>query len=805
MTIKMKLILNVVIVAVIVGTIATTSYVSMGFIKSKLTYLTEKSTPFQLRTVEFERTIQVTTADLVKVGASRNMDELAQFRSEAEKSLTSVKKAQDSLETMSGEKYSAYESLKSVSDTLSRSVDGSLKAEEDARVAGELNSKRINEAMLRLKNLASLVKLLQTTSSTSYINAVAARNLSADKLPGMEMVKARFKDVLVVLLQSQKGDISKKHLEAKALLSNILQNGTVKRNQQLKNVTIKFAGKTEEYYAALTSNDIIKAEALSAELNAITKDIVTVLNTEIESTEEQVSDVSAKQTVAFNRSNIAIDALSSNAELVAYGTSVEALAIKLFTVRSNEEIAAISTTINSLYVKIAKSKADLEQSLKKINATKELAVMNGAINGLNNIRTALFAAGGVTDKLNNVITMRDETSSEISKLRNIVIKQAEKSRETVSLAQGEQEKSLSSVNTMIRKSLGLILAIGVAAIVLGLVFGLWIYKAVSGPLNGLLKTAESIAGGDLRCIIKSDRKDEIGRVQAAMAKMVENLHDIALKIGEATDTLASSSEELSLTSSSLEQGTDEQTGRIEQSALAMNQMSQTINEVSDNANTTAVTAATMKKAAETGREKMHIAVEELHLFADTIKTSALEVEKLGIQSQEITGIVSLISDIADQTNLLALNAAIEAARAGDQGRGFAVVADEVRKLAAKTSEATEEIVHSVSAMRSGVESAVRLIQDESSSVDRVVTIVNESVSSIDEIVGNMESVSDMVDRIAVAAEEQSATSDDISNGMNSIAAVAKQIKSAFVDVKKSSENLAVTAAGLNETAKWFKL
>jgi len=63
----------------------------------------------------------------------------------------------------------------------------------------------------------------------------------------------------------------------------------------------------------------------------------------------------------------------------------------------------------------------------------------------------------------------------------------------------------------------------------------------------------------------------------------------------------------------------------------------------------------------------------------------------------------------------------------------------------------------------------------------------------------------MVDRIAVAAQEQSATSDDISNGMNSIAEVAKQIKSAFVDVKKSSENLASTAAGLNETAKWFKV
>ena len=431
--------------------------------------------------------------------------------------------------------------------------------------------------------------------------------------------------------------------------------------------------------------------------------------------------------------------------------------------------------------------------------------MNCAISSLNSIRAALFTKDGVTDKLKNEISMREETSREISKLRDIVLKQAEKSRATVSVAQGEQEKSLSAVNNMIRKSLGLILAIGIGAILFGLAFGAWIYRAVSGPLTNLLQTAEAIAGGDLRCVTKTDHTDEIGKVQAAMATMVTNLHGIALQIGEATDTLASSSEELSLTSSSLEQGTDEQTGRIEQSAIAMTQMSHTINEVSDNANTTAGTAATMKIAAATGRHKMHIAVQELNSFAETIKASALEVEKLGRQSQEITGIVSLISDIADQTNLLALNAAIEAARAGDQGRGFAVVADEVRKLAAKTTEATGEIVQSVTAMRSGVESAVKLIQNESSSVDRVVSIVHESVSSIDEIVENMESISSMVDRIAVAAQEQSATSDDISNGMNSIAEVAKQIKSAFVDVKRSSESLAGTAAGLNETAKWFKV
>lgn len=421
------------------------------------------------------------------------------------------------------------------------------------------------------------------------------------------------------------------------------------------------------------------------------------------------------------------------------------------------------------------------------------------------IHSSVVAPNGIAAKKKREIELHEQTGKETLKLREIVLRLAEKGKQTEQAARGEQEKSITAVNGMIRRSLSLILTIGGMAVLFGIGFGFWMYRAISIPLAGLVGTAREISSGNLRCSVPADRSDEIGQVQKAMTEMVGNLQSIANKISHATDTLASSSEELSATATSLEHGTDEQTGRIQQSATSMTEMSQTITEVANNANSTAETAATMKETALHGKGQMHNAVSQLLSFAENAKISAAKIESLGEKSQEITGVISLINDIADQTNLLALNAAIEAARAGDMGRGFAVVADEVRKLAEKTSDATGSVVQGISEMQSSVKESVDLIKRESRSIDNVVGLVNESVCSIDKVVEDMEKISEMVSRIAVAAEQQSATSEEITLVMTDIAAAAVEIKSAFSDVKRSSTNLAGTAADLNESAKWFRL
>lgn len=151
------------------------------------------------------------------------------------------------------------------------------------------------------------------------------------------------------------------------------------------------------------------------------------------------------------------------------------------------------------------------------------------------------------------------------------------------------------------------------------------------------------------------------------------------------------------------------------------------------------TAATL---ANDSRSNINSIIDELETLSEQATSNNFNIGELASQTNSITSIIELITDIADQTNLLALNAAIEAARAGEHGRGFAVVADEVRKLAERTHKATSEITISIKSLQQGMNEIQTSSEEMKNTVEQSSEKIGEFENTLIDLSDNSSQIVD---------------------------------------------------------------
>ncbi|WP_417661108.1 methyl-accepting chemotaxis protein [Pseudomonas sp.] len=239
-------------------------------------------------------------------------------------------------------------------------------------------------------------------------------------------------------------------------------------------------------------------------------------------------------------------------------------------------------------------------------------------------------------------------------------------------------------------------------------------------------------------------------------------------------------------------------------AGAVEEFSATSLNIADNMRQTERLASDNAQQTNIGRSSMDEASKALEQIAHSLDATSAVINTLGQRSQEIGGIVSVITSIAEQTNLLALNAAIEAARAGEQGRGFAVVADEVRSLAGRTRDATTEISSMISSIQTETASAISTMQQGQSLMNEGLQLNSRVVEALAQIAEQTSMAGEQFASITTATSEQSSTATALSSNLQSIALANNEQHQVIANLAETARELDGLAGELRDEVGRFQ-
>lgn len=330
-------------------------------------------------------------------------------------------------------------------------------------------------------------------------------------------------------------------------------------------------------------------------------------------------------------------------------------------------------------------------------------------------------------------------------------------------------------------------------------------KKVIKATQLLIVEANKISHGDLSQYINHDSNDEIGKLAASFNLMVDNLSNLLKEIRNQSQQAQVAANDLDNVAQQAKLLNDQQSQAIEIISSSVYENSTAVKEVSQNCADAAQSATSANEKTQEGLNVVQEGIKSVESVAATLSESLNDLKHLESSVNEVTVILSVISNIAEQTNLLALNAAIEAARAGEQGRGFAVVADEVRTLASRTQSSTIEIQDKITSLQT----ASNTVTDRINGCDQEIkeAVVNsEKVGQMLEVISvQANAISDANLTIASASEEQSQVTEDIAQRLNDVQDTSLKAQQQTEEISASSSELSQLASNLNAQISRFKL
>lgn len=343
------------------------------------------------------------------------------------------------------------------------------------------------------------------------------------------------------------------------------------------------------------------------------------------------------------------------------------------------------------------------------------------------------------------------------------------------------------------------------AVLVALVCGYLLMRAITLPMQRLVVTLASLGGGDLTQRLTLNRRDEFEAVENGLNSMAGELTTLVGQAQRSAIQVATSVTEIAATSK-------QQQATASEVAATTTEIGATSREISA---TSRDLVRTMMEVAAAAEQSSHLAgggqaglarmEETMHNVMAAAGSVNAKLAILNEKAGNITQVVTTINKVADQTNLLSLNAAIEAEKAGEYGRGFVVVATEIRRLADQTAVATYDIEQMVREIQSAVAAGVMGMDKFSDEVRRGMSDVQQVGEQLTQIIAQVQLLAPRVLTVNEGMQAQSTGAEQINQTLLQLSEATQQTVESLRQSTLAIDELNHVANGLRTGVSRFKV
>ncbi|MFC7533278.1 methyl-accepting chemotaxis protein [Actinoplanes sp. GCM10030250] len=268
------------------------------------------------------------------------------------------------------------------------------------------------------------------------------------------------------------------------------------------------------------------------------------------------------------------------------------------------------------------------------------------------------------------------------------------------------------------------------------------------------------------------------------------------QVGSAIGHIQSSSAQLEAAATQQATGGRDQAGAINEITTTISELLITSRQIADSAQRVAKIAEETADAAQNGDATIDQTRQSIAAIRTQVDQIVQHMLSLGEKSQQIGGVVDLVSELAEQTNILAINATIEASGAGEWGRRFAVVAEEIRKLADRTAGSAREIRALIEDIRSAVNTTVMATEIGARAVDAGVHQFDDATNSFRRIAHLVSTTTDATREIELTTKQQTTAVEQVNMAASDTARVTQETEHSALQTKQTAAHLSTLSSDL---------